>query len=107
LEEAFGTEATVRPLIAGAVESYRRELQARAEIEAHGLLVPGLYGLVPNPAVAMEGAARRSVGYFISCLRQAVRRTTIGGPTRTERLPRRPAMSARSARYLPPAASAS
>src|SRR5262245_24261582 len=100
LEEAFGVEASVRPLIARAVAAYRRELQAQREIEANGLLVPGLYGLVPNPAVGMEDRARRSVGYFISCLRQATRRARLGGPARTEQLPRKPTTSTRGTRYF-------
>jgi hypothetical protein len=100
LEEAFGTETVVQPLIAGAVAAHRRELQAAAEIDAKGLLVPGLYGLVPNPAVAMEERARRSVGYFVLALRQATRSGKIGGPTKTDRLPRRPSLSAHARRHF-------
>ena len=100
LEEAFGTEAEVRPLIQSAMDAYRRQLQARAAIDARGLLVVGPHGLVANPAVSIEDRARRSVVYFISCLRLASRRARIGGPTRTEQLPRKPTVSPRGTRYF-------
>jgi hypothetical protein len=100
LIEAFGREAPVRPLIEAAVAAYRRQLQAHDEIEAHGMFIEGPRGLSAHPAVMLEDRARRSVAHFISCARLASGRTRIGGPTRTEQLPRKPTSTPRGTRYF-------
>jgi len=100
LVEAFGREAPVRPLIEAAVAAYRRQLQAHDEIEARGMFIEGPHGLSAHPAVMLEDRARRSVAHFISCARLASGRTRIGGPTRTEQLPRKPSTTTRATRYF-------
>ena len=91
LRKKFGAgDPEVERLIDEAVGCWRRAREAEQIIREQGLLIAGLHGPVRNPAVAIEEAARRTFGYFIRCLRDATRRTKIGGPTVSERLPKTP-----------------
>ena len=69
-------------------------------IRSLGLVLAGPQGPIRNPAVAIEAEARRAYGYFVQRLRDGVRRTKIGGPTVSERLPRTPKATHVTRTYL-------
>jgi hypothetical protein len=101
LRRKFGAEdPELGRLIQQAVACWRRALQAGDVVAALGLVLQGPQGAVRNPAVAIEAEARRAYGYFVQRLRDGVRRTKIGGPTVSERLPRTPTPSHVARTYL-------
>lgn len=91
LRQKFGAgDPEIARLIEQAAACWRRAREAADLIAEMGLVLAGPQGPVRNPACAIEADARRTFSTYIRCLRDGVKRTKIGGPTVSERLPKTP-----------------
>jgi hypothetical protein len=100
LLRVYGDTPETRLVVDVAIRWYSRRLEAAALIAAEGLVIIAGRGTFKHPAVQIERDCQLGYLATIRVLREANRRTKIGGPTRSERLPVGVALSRRARRYL-------
>lgn len=96
----YGDTAETQVVVDVAVRWHRRLLEAQEVIRREGMFIVAERGTFKHPAVQIERDCQLGYLAAIRVLRDATRRTKIGGPSRLERLPAGHVLSPRARRYL-------